>query len=63
MAAGRRCPRGSRASTATPPPSTTRDLFARNGEDVLYYLRVNAPEELFDADVSRQIVDSLTLKG
>lgn len=44
-------------------PMRQLDLFALNGEEVLYYLRVNAPEELYDAEVSRQIVDSFTLKG
>lgn len=44
-------------------PMRQLDLFALNGEEVLYYLRVNAPADLFDTDTSRQIIDSFTLKG
>lgn len=44
-------------------PMRQLDLLALNGEEILYYLRVNAPQELYDAETSRQIVDSFTLKG
>lgn len=44
-------------------PMRQLDLFALNGEEILYYLRVNAPEELYDETTAREIVDSFTLSG
>lgn len=39
------------------------DLFMVSQDEIVYYLRVNAPVELFEDETFRTIVDSFELKG